>query len=89
MPPRAKISPEEKLKQFEEWKSSSTDFAAITKFMQESQSKSHTSAPDNAWTDISEDWQPFLTELYNLCEALKVPGRKAKCKSLHWEATHG
>lgn len=29
--------------------------------------------------DISDKWDKFLAELYNVGTALKVPGRKAKC----------
>ena len=33
--------------------------------------------------DIVDDWQAILTNMYNLVEVLKVPGRKAKCKLHH------
>ena len=80
MPPKNRISPEEKLKQFEEWKATGTEYAAVQKFMALREQQPHTAQPDNAWCDISDDWQPFLNELFALGDALKVSGRKAKCK---------
>ena len=80
MPPKQKVSPEEKLKIFEEWKATSPEYAAVIKFMALREQQPHTAAPDNAWCDISDDWAPFLNELFLLGDVLKVPGRKAKCK---------
>jgi hypothetical protein len=33
-----------------------------------------------ATKDITDNWDAFLRELYDVGTALKVPGRKAKCK---------
>jgi hypothetical protein len=30
--------------------------------------------------DITDNWNTFLSELYEVGSVLKVPGRKAKCK---------
>jgi hypothetical protein len=46
------------------------------------ESMPHTAAPDTAWLDISDDWQPFLNGLWQLGDTFKVPGRKCKCKFL-------
>ena len=82
MPPKAKISPEEKQRLFDEWKSTSAEFAAVQKFITVRESQPHTAQPDNAWTDISDDFQPFLNALWEVGEVWKVPGRKCKCKFL-------
>ena len=71
-----KLTEEQKQEAYEKWQQSEE----YTKIQAFSASCSTISKVDLANTDITENWATFLNELYEVGTALKVPGRKAKCK---------
>ena len=75
MPPR-KLTEEQKQQAFENWQASDE----YTKLSQLSNVSSTLLPFDQGTEDISDNWAPFLQELFETGTQLKVPGRKAKCK---------
>lgn len=75
-----KLTEEQKLAAFETWKQTD-EYAKIFSFAGNARS---TIIPIEMGTkDITDKWDQFLNELYDLCTTLKVPGRKVKSKDAH------
>ena len=78
MPPK-KMSEEARQAAFTAWQQSD-EYMKIQSFT----SARLTIQPIEMGTkDITDKWDQFLTELYELGSILKVPGRKAKCKVVY------
>ena len=77
--PKKGLSPEEKEKQFNQWKESE-EYKAIVQFLETKEKYDYVKELENGYADIWNDWQPTLDDLFAVVEKLKVPGRKAKCK---------
>lgn len=75
MPPKAKLSDEEKQKAYDDW-CQTDECQSIDTFRQEVLKNKI----DNGWADITSDFGPYLALKFKLVADLKVPGRKAKCK---------
>ena len=75
MPPRAKKTDEEKQQEYDQW-CNTEECLAIDMFRQELLKKK----VDNAWTDITSDYQPYLNLKYNMCQTIKPKVGKAKGK---------
>jgi translation initiation factor 2 alpha subunit (eIF-2alpha) len=75
------VSPEEKAKAFELWKESD-EYKSIIKWLETRAKDDDIDKLDNAYKDIWQEWQPIMDDLYNMCDKMKVPGRKAKCRSV-------
>lgn len=74
--PKKKQTEEQKMAAFQNWQNSD-EYAKIIAFA----SARSTIVPIEMGTrDISDNWDTFLKELFELMQVLKVPGRKAKCK---------
>jgi len=85
--PKKSVSPEEKEKAFQLWKESD-EFKAINKWLETRLKDDDVDKLDNAYKDIWQDFQPIMDDMFIMCEKMKVPGRKAKCKFLkHVTAT--
>lgn len=78
MPPKKKMTEEQKMAAFENWQSSD-EYAKIISL---SNARGTIVAIEMGTRDISDHWDTFLNELYELTVLLKVPGRKAKCNHL-------
>lgn len=73
-----KLSEEQKQAAFDNWRNSD-EYMKIESFS----TARTTIAPIEMGTrDITDNWDHFLKELFEVGSALKVPGRKAKCKFL-------
>lgn len=79
MPPRKAVDPAEKQKQFDQWKETD-EYKSILKWQETRAKEPEVDKMDNAYIDITADWQPILDDLFAMVEKFKVPGRKAKCK---------
>ena len=77
MPPRAKKTDEEKQAEYEAWQQTE-ECLAIDIFREELLKKEI--KIDNAWTDITHDFQPYLNKKFEMCQKLKPKVGKAKCK---------
>lgn len=77
--PKKGVSPEEKAKAFEVWKETD-EYKSIIKWLETRLKDDDVHNLDLAYKDIWQDWQPILDDTFNMCEKMKVPGRKAKCK---------
>ena len=77
--PKKGLSAEEKAKQFEQWKETD-EYKSITKWLETRMKDDDIDKLDNAYKDIWQEWQPIMDDLFNMCEKMKVPGRKAKGK---------
>lgn len=75
--PKKGVSPEEKEKAFQTWKESE-EYKSIINFLEVRQKDEDVDKLDNAYKDIWQNWQPIMDALFNMCEKMKVPGRKAK-----------
>ena len=86
MPPRAKKTDEEKEADYMAWQQteecSQIDIwrGELVKPKTDSTGKVNKGGIDNAWLDITDDFSGYLNTKFNMVQALKVPGRKAKCK---------
>lgn len=72
------VSPEEKAKAFELWKETD-EYKSIIKWLDTRAKDDDVDKLDNAYKDIWQEWQPIMDDLFNMCDKMKVPGRKAKC----------
>lgn len=70
--PKAKQTPEEKEKAFEDWKLAD-DYKAIQHFLETRTKDPQVEGMDNAYKDIWHNWQPVLDSLWAMSKALKVP----------------
>ena len=75
MPPKKKLTDEQKQANFDTWRTTDEYNKIISV-----QDKRNDIKVEMGTVDIIEEWQPFLNELHQLTAMLKVPGRKAKCK---------
>jgi hypothetical protein len=75
-----KVNPEEKQKQFDDWHNGPEGQIIENWVPEVDKQSSEVKGLDNAYVDIIDDWQPILNFLFKVCETMKVPGRKAKCK---------
>lgn len=75
MPPKAKLTEEEKLKQFQVWQESN-EYKAIEELRAE---RDKIEFIDLGSKDLCGSYQGFLSKLYMALGDLKVP-KKAKCK---------
>lgn len=73
--PKKKQTEEQKMAAFENWQNSD-EYAKIISF---SNSRGTILPIEMGTRDISDKWDTFLKELFELVTILKVPGRKAKC----------
>lgn len=76
--PKKKLTDEQKMTAFNTWQASDEYAKIITM----SNARNLILPIDMGTRDISDDWGPFLKELFDLIQFLKVPGRKAKCNFL-------
>lgn len=72
-----KLTEEQKLAAFENWQNSD-EYNKILNF---SSSRKGINPIEMATKDITDNWDLFLKELFELGSVLKVPGRKAKCRN--------
>ncbi len=82
MGPRAKKTDEEKQAEYDQW-CNTDECLAIDMFRQELLKKK----VDNAWTDITSDYQPYLNLKYAMCQGIKPKVGKAKGK-FHFTVTN-
>ena len=73
-----KLTEEQKTAAFETW----TNSDEYTRIQALSLSRGTFGNVEMATKDITDNWETFLRELFDVGTALKVPGRKAKCKLL-------
>ena len=73
-----KQSPEDKEKQFLSFKESE-EYKQYYAVIDAKEADREIKDMDSGTTDISQDWQKFLNELFKLMEIAKIP-HKAKCK---------
>jgi hypothetical protein len=71
-----KLTEEQKQAAFETW----TNSEEYTRIQALSLSRGTFGTVEMATKDITDNWDTFLRELYDVGTALKVPGRKAKRK---------
>ena len=71
-----KLTEEQKQQAFENWQASDE----YAKIMSLSNARGTILPIDMGTRDITDKWDTFLKELFDLGTTLKVPGRKAKCK---------
>ena len=79
--PKKKLTPEQMMEAFENWKKSE-EYEFIEKFQVARNDMASKEPIELGTDDINQDWQLFLTKLYELGVKLKVPGRKAKSKTI-------
>jgi len=72
-----KLTDDQKAAAFENWKQTD-EFAKINAFSVSA--RMSIQMIEMATKDITDDWEKFLTEIYEMCTILKVPGRKVKSK---------
>ena len=63
--PKKGLSPEEKQKAFDTWKESD-EYKQILKFMEVKEKDDEVAKLDNAYKDITADWQPICNELFDM-----------------------
>lgn len=73
--PKKKQTEEQKMAAFQTWQESEE----YNKIMALSGARTTILPIEMGTRDISDKWDQFLKELYELTVFLKVPGRKAKC----------
>jgi hypothetical protein len=73
MGPRAKKTDDEKQAEYEAW-CITEECAAIDTFRLECLKMK----VDNAWTDITQDFQPYLNKKHHMCQTIKPKVGKAK-----------
>lgn len=73
-----KLTEEQKQAAFETW-TNSDEYIRIQAL---SLARSTIIPIEMATKDITDNWDTFLRELYDVGTALKIPGRKAKCKEI-------
>lgn len=72
-----KLTEEQKLDNFNAWKETD-EYNRIMDWATEH--RSSIVPIEMSTKDINDNWEKFLTGLYDLCTTLKVPGRKVKGK---------
>ena len=75
---KKKQTEEQKMAAFQAWQASEE----YTKIFSMSNARNSILPIEMGTRDISDKWDTFLKELYELTVFLKVPGRKAKCKHI-------
>jgi hypothetical protein len=75
-----KMTEEKRQEMFEQWMAS-PEFEIIKRFQEEREKQEAIIRIELSLKDVWWDIQPYLNAQFQLIQDLKIPGRKAKCKS--------